>query len=436
LVTAALALAGCGEQTRSAARRVVAETRPGAAHTPTTTKAPAPAPPARHTPALAHLQAAIGTALAHEGPLVGALVVDLTDRTTLYARNADVARPPASLEKLYTSVALYDLLGPAARLHTDLLGAGHLGPGGVWHGNLYLRGDGDPTFGDGTFNRVDEDGYGPTATALAAAVRADGIRRVTGRLYADPSRFDNHLGGPFTHNAPDVPDYGGQMSALVYDHGLTGRGLGPAIFAVHELALTLRAQGVAVLAAPRPARTPAGARVLAVGTSPPLTVMLRLMDVPSDDLFADLLTKQLGFHFAGTGTLAAGAAQIRADLRSRYGLTPRLFDGSGLDPADRASPAQVLALLRAVAGLPVGRTLTASLPVVGREGTVIGVGVHTAAVGRCEAKTGTLNAVSNLAGYCAARDGHELAFAVMIDGPPNWLAFTAISRIVGAIAAY
>ena len=46
--------------------------------------------------------------------------------------------------------------------------------GGVWHGNLYLRGGGDPTFGDGTFNRVWELGYGPTAPQLArpAARRA------------------------------------------------------------------------------------------------------------------------------------------------------------------------------------------------------------------------------------------------------------------------
>lgn len=91
-------------------------------------------------------------------------VYDLTDQTPLFALRARVMRPPASLEKLYTCVALLDQLGPNARLHTTVLGMGHLGPGGIWHGNLYLRGGGDPTFGDGLFNRTWEFGYGPTAT--------------------------------------------------------------------------------------------------------------------------------------------------------------------------------------------------------------------------------------------------------------------------------
>ena len=88
------------------------------------------------------------------------LVKDLTTGTTLYSRKPNVGRPPASVEKLYTSLAVLTMLGPNARLRTDVLGTGQMGPGRVWHGNLYLRGDGDPTFGDGYFNRLDEDGYG------------------------------------------------------------------------------------------------------------------------------------------------------------------------------------------------------------------------------------------------------------------------------------
>ena len=53
-----------------------------------------------------------------------------------------------------------------------MLGTGHLDRAGVWHGDLYLRGGGDPTFGDGTFNRIWEYGYGPTASELARDLRA------------------------------------------------------------------------------------------------------------------------------------------------------------------------------------------------------------------------------------------------------------------------
>ena len=40
---------------------------------------------------------------------------------------------------------------------------------------------------------------------------------------------------------------------------------------------------------------------------------------------------------------------------------------------------------------------------VGVSGTVQNIAAHTAAQGQCIAKTGTLNYVTNLAGYCNTR---------------------------------
>jgi D-alanyl-D-alanine carboxypeptidase/D-alanyl-D-alanine-endopeptidase (penicillin-binding protein 4) len=85
---------------------------------------------------------------------------------------------------------------------------------------------------------------------------------------------------------------------------------------------------------------------------------------------------------------------------------------------------------------PIGQTLSASLPVVGVNGTVQRIAAHTVAQGRCIAKTGTLNYVTNLAGYCTTRDRHVLAFALMIDGPPNWTAYQLLDRMAPAIARY
>ncbi len=347
-----------------------------------------------------------------------------------------MARPPASVEKLYTTVAALNLLSPGARFATAVLGTGGLGAGGVWHGNLFLRGGGDPTFGDGSWNREYEDGYGPTAGELAAQLRTRGIRRVTGRIFADESLFDSDRGGPLTHNQPDIPDYGGELSALVYDHGMTQAGMSPAVFAAHELALTLRGGGTHVAAAGRTAHTPASAVTLARVESPPLSVLIRLMDVPSDDLIADMLAKQLGARLRNSGTLSAGAAVITQAIGEDYGLHPTLFDGSGLDRADRTTPTDVVTLLQRVWMTPTGNLLHAALPVVGEQGTVQHIGVDTPAQGRCVAKTGTLDGVTNLAGYCIAKGGPPLAFALMIDGPSNTTAIPMLGRAVAAIARY
>ncbi len=392
-------------------------------------------PPPPPTPGLRRLQAALNHALRLAGPTSGAAVYDLTAHTPLFVLRDGVMRAPASVEKLYTTVALLRMLGPNARLHTSVLGTGHLDAAGVWHGNLYLRGGGDPTFGDETFNRVWELGYGPTATQLAQQLTLKGIRRVTGMMIGDASLFDSRRGGPATGFASDIPDFGGQLSSLTFDHGATADALTPGAFATKELTLTMRAAHVQVTAATFTGIAPRRAHMLATVSSPPVSVLLRLMNVPSDDLFAEMLTKQLGAQFAGQGSTAAGA-QVITNVVADYGLHPMIVDGSGLSRSDRSSPREIVALLRFVWRTGIGHVIAASLPVVGVNGTVRRIASRTAAQGHCIAKTGTLDNVTNLAGYCHGRGSHMLAFALFVDGPSNERALVLLGRMVAAVAKY
>ena len=189
-------------------------------------------------------------------------------------------------------------------------------------------------------------------------------------------------------------------------------------------------------AASRTRVAPTGAAQLAVVQSPPISVLVRLMDVPSDDLIADMLAKQLGARLLGQGTLIGGATEIQQAIGSHFAIHPMIFDGSGLDREDQTTPIEVVTLLRKLWNTPTGQLLYAALPVVGKQGTVQSIAVHTRAQGNCVAKTGTLNGVTNLAGYCHAQDGKSLAFALMIDGPANYQSFPVLSRVVAAIARY
>jgi serine-type D-Ala-D-Ala carboxypeptidase/endopeptidase (penicillin-binding protein 4) len=384
---------------------------------------------------LVRLRRTLARALGPAGPQTGAEVVDLGAGKQLFTLRAKTKRPPASVEKLYTTVAVLSRLGPDARLRTTVLGTGHLAAGGVWRGNLYLRGGGDPTFGDSAFNRIWELGYGSNASDLAVELIARGIRRVSGSIIGDASRFDSRRGGPATGYAADVPDFGGQLSALTYDHGSSTRRLSPGVFAAREMMLVLRSDHVPAKVSKRTHTTPRDAHILATVSSPPMSVLLRLTDVPSDDLFAELLTKQLGSRFGTGGSISAGAHVI-TDVVHGYHLHPQIRDGSGLSRQDRSSPLEVVDLLRDLWRTPVGARLSASLPVVGVNGTVRGIATRTAARGRCIAKTGTLDNVTNLAGYCHSRGHHLLAFALFLDGPTNETALTLIGRMVAAIARY
>src|SRR5581483_7795618 len=156
----ALALAGCGGGGSSDQGNQIAGNAPVIDHERGNHAA-------KPSPAVIKLRSSLRRALRKTGHQSGVAVYDLTNHRMLFTWGAGVKRAPASVEKLYTTVALLHQLGPNARLRTSIMGKGHIGAGGVWHGNLYLRGGGDPTLGDGTFNRVWEYGYGPTEAQLA-----------------------------------------------------------------------------------------------------------------------------------------------------------------------------------------------------------------------------------------------------------------------------
>ncbi len=131
--------------------------------------------------------------------------------------------------------------------------------------------------------------------------------------------------------------------------------------------------------------------------------------MPSDNLLAELLVKDIGASFGAGGTTAAGAAVVHATL-ARMHVQATIVDGSGLSRADHESPRQVVRLLNAMRG---NAAFDAALPVAGRTGTLALRMRGSAAQDRCHAKTGTLSNVSALAGYCRTTNGHLLAFAFM-----------------------
>jgi serine-type D-Ala-D-Ala carboxypeptidase/endopeptidase (penicillin-binding protein 4) len=149
----------------------------------------------------------------------GAVVVDLNTGQTLYANAANVARLPASVQKLYTTTTVLDRFGPDARLRTAVWGTGQLGARGVWRGTIYLKGGGDPTFGWASF---DHSAYGTSGTTVQRLVgnlvRATGITAIEGAILGDSSYFDSLPSTAESDYRPDVY-MEGELSGLAFDRG-------------------------------------------------------------------------------------------------------------------------------------------------------------------------------------------------------------------------
>ena len=307
---------------------------------------------------------------------------------------------------------------------------------------MYLKGAGDPTFGSVAYDRS---AYGARTGAtlqrlVANLLRTNHITAIEGAIVGDESTLDSHRGTIATGFAFS-PYVEGELSGLVYDRGFadaSGSSIQnrPALFATQQFVAALRAAGVQI---PKGTRvythvTPAAAQQLATVNSPRMATLIQMTNTPSDNFFAEMLLKDLGARFGGSGSSAAGAAVVRSQLATTFGINPRIDDGSGLSRGDWTSPRDVVTVL---AGLSSDPAFTNSLSVAGETGTLASGLQGTYAQGRCRGKSGTLHDVANLVGLCTAQDGHTLAFAFLLNSLSDPAAGHAIEdNMAVAVAKY
>jgi len=352
-----------------------------------------------------------------------AIAIDLATGQTLFRRNADRSLAPASNEKLTVTYAALVELGTSYRFRTALLGVGSQEEN-VWHGDVFLKGYGDPTL------------TSPELEGLAEQLTELGITRIDGRVLADESWFDAQRTAPgwkaafFINESPP-------LSALVVDRGRydghTARQ--PALAAAGQLRRILLRHGITA-GAVAAGRAPAGAYGLAQIESEPLPDVLKEMDRDSDNFMAELILKEVGAEAGEAGTTGEGVRIVLRDLADAgvplAGV--RMFDGSGLSLDDRLT-ARALATLLVVAwnDVDLRNPFWAALPVAGVNGTLEDRMQRAPARGAVRAKTGTTNRASALSGY--VRDRY--VFAVMQNGWPvsTWSARKAQDRFATTLAS-
>jgi D-alanyl-D-alanine carboxypeptidase/D-alanyl-D-alanine-endopeptidase (penicillin-binding protein 4) len=384
------------------------------------------AAPTAHAASLAATKKVLQREMARAGGSSGAYAVDLGTGTELYASKADVGRMPASVNKLYTTAGALLRYGADGHLTTTVLSAGLPDETGTIHGNIVLRGGGDPTFNTAS------------ATTLAKQLAQAGLQRIEGRVIGDESAFDAFRGVPASGYR--LTSEVGPLSALAFNHGRTGKAApyyqaSPAKFTADAFEKALEHEGVKITGAARAGLTPEGMTPLSELQSPPISAVVRLMNQPSDNYMAEMLIKGLGAQFGTAGSTTAGGTVIKEAIRP-FGITPTVIDGSGLSRGDRTTPRQIVQLLESMDRSESGVAFDESLPVVGRNGTMYNRMRGTPAQDRCHTKTGTLRDVSALAGFCNTTGSERVAFAFLMNRVNPAGARTLQDRMTVALAKY
>lgn len=389
-------------------------------------------------------------------------VADATSGLVLEGHQAGRGLPPASVTKAVTAMYALDTLGAAHRFRTRLMTSGTLS-NGVLKGDLVLAGGGDPT--------LDTDGL----ARLASRLKQAGVREVSGRFLVwggalpsiraiDPSQPDhvgyspaisglslnyNRVHFEWKRSAQkgwvvamdarsnkyrpevtmakmkivkrDLPVYTyedrGGVDYWTVASGALGNGGSrwlpvrqPELYAGQVFRTLARAHGI-VLKKPKPSQVAPAGQTLAEVQSAELKDILRGMLKYSTNITAEMIglaaTKARGKHVK---TLKASGQEMSRWAGGALNMpNAALVDHSGLGDKSRLRAGEMVSALSQASRRSELRPLLKDIKLRDKNGNV-----KKNAPMRVQAKTGTLNFVSGLAGYLRAHDGTELAFAIFV----------------------
>jgi D-alanyl-D-alanine carboxypeptidase/D-alanyl-D-alanine-endopeptidase (penicillin-binding protein 4) len=411
---------------------------------------------------------------------VAVVVQEVGASHPLVAHNANRPMNPASVMKLVTTFAALELLGPDYHWTTEAYLDGPL-DGGVLHGNLVLKGGGDPKI---TLEQWQAFMWG-LRTAGLAAIEGDLVldRSRFAPVAHDPAAFD---GEPLkAYNVgPDAllvnfksvkfvfaPSASGESTLLTVEPPLANVVVGPpprlaggecndwrttvgAAFVDLGASAEVRFAGrypvacgerewwVALLDHPHYVHAmftqyfrdaggrfdggvlgglaPEGVAPFATLESPPLYEIIRDVNKRSNNVMA----RQIFLTLATTqgpppATTERAAVTVRRWLAARKLQMPELVldNGSGLSRIARISAGSLVRLLLAADASSVHGEFASSLAVAAMDGTLERRFQNGGLAGQALLKTGTLDNVRALAGYVIDADGRRFALAAIVNGP-------------------
>ena len=405
--------------------------------------------------------------------------------------NADVSVNPASTMKLVTTFAALEMLGPTFQWKTEFYTDGTLS-GGILHGNLYLKGGGDPKL---NMEKL---------WLLMRDLRANGVQQITGDLILDRSYFKQPVLPAFDddggdENAPFLvkPDalminlkalrfvarndsgrvlvsveppiasirVDNQIKAVAgskctgdvrYNPVTTPEGVSVVVsgqlangcssqtylslldhpaYAAGAVRAIWSELGGSIQGADRQGPVPKSAKLLARAFSPDLAEVIRDINKYSNNTMAQQVFLTLGAQnrTEADGDDAKAAQRVIRQWLARKGLTFShlvMENGSGLSRAERVSAHEMAALLQAAWKSPYAAEFMSSMPLVGMDGTMRKRLKQTAMAGEGHIKTGTLNTVRAIAGFSRDNNGNTWAVVAILNDPKPWGARSVLDQVL------
>lgn len=198
----------------------------------------------------------------------------------------------------------------------------------------------------------------------------------------------------------------------------------PALYAATALYDALARRGITITGQPRARHryesttgAAASGQLIIERMSPALAELLRVTDKVSQNLWAELMLRQVALAKTGNGSRRAGLDCLRAFL-SRAGIADTDYafhDGSGLSRMTLVKPEAIVKLLQFMYASQHRVLWIGLLPVGGEDGSLEKRFSKDPAAKNIHAKTGSLSHVNALSGYADSATYGEVAFAIVVN---------------------
>ena len=178
-------------------------------------------------------------------------------------------------------------------------------------------------------------------------------------------------------------------------------------------------------------RVPADAKNLGFATHT-IAEVIRQLNKDSDNLNAEMLLYTLGYQQGSVPSSTEKGIAAAHQLIEQLGFNPKAYsvvDGSGLSNQNYLSPELLVAVLKYMHQSSDFDMFRKSLPISGEDGTLTHRMKGSSAYRKVTAKTGSLTGVSALSGYITDRNGHLLAFSIMIQNFTERTSYVSVNYI-------
>jgi PBP4 family serine-type D-alanyl-D-alanine carboxypeptidase len=169
----------------------------------------------------------------------------------------------------------------------------------------------------------------------------------------------------------------------------------------------------------------------------PLAYMISLVNKNSDNFLAEHVYKMVGAYAGGHINTGKVATETVKNALSQCGIPVDglcINDGSGLCRKNLFSAYVQTMLLEKAINMKFGEAFKQTLSIAGVDGTLRKRMVGTYAENNLCAKTGTLRNTSALSGYANTKDGDQVVFSIINNGP-NVSNYKQLENKIGAAIA-